>query len=218
MASSITETVALEPTYHMKLQSNATSSAAKAPNNTLRLKQLKLDPTRALEPARKKLSSIEAQRIMAVFEDTIKKSEIVTSLPHIIENIDRFKVSLGSELADAIKQHNGIQITYRDVRAQLDDLLQRREKLMALAAERAEQERLAMENDVEEEIENLDENDNRIEPDDDIKSQKGVADNVEKMVASEMAEAADLDPRIEEVMRSLGLVAQQVVLNDLYQS
>ena len=73
MASCITETVAPEPTYHMKLQSNATSSATKAPNNTLRLKQLKLDPTRALEPARKKLSSIEAQRIMAVFEDTIKK-------------------------------------------------------------------------------------------------------------------------------------------------
>ena len=118
-----------EPTYHMKAAGppQPPAGAAKT-NNTLRLRHLKLDPTRALEPARKKLTTIESQRIMAVLEEAIKRAEIVTALPYIIDNIDRFKVSLGSELVDGIKQHSRIQSTYRDIRSQLDDLFQRRDR------------------------------------------------------------------------------------------
>ncbi|RUS72393.1 hypothetical protein EGW08_019853, partial [Elysia chlorotica] len=92
------------------------------------------DPTKALEPARKKLSTIEAQRIMAVFEESIKRAEIVTALPYIMENMQRFRVSLGSELVELLNQHGRIQQSYKEARAQLDHFLEKR----ALLAKRIE--------------------------------------------------------------------------------
>ena len=123
-----TEAVTIEPTMHMKLSN---SNAPHPPggsktNNTLRMRNLKLDPSKALEPARKKLATIEAQRIMAVFEESIKRAEIVTALPYIMENIYRFRVSLGSELVDLLNQHGRIQQSYKEARAQLDHFLEKR--------------------------------------------------------------------------------------------
>jgi len=213
-----------EPTYHMKMNGapHPPAGGGKA-NNTLRLRHLKLDPTRALEPARKKLTTIESQRIMAVFEEAIKRAEIVTALPYIIDNIDRFKVSLGSELVDGIKQHSRIQSTYRDIRTQLDELFQRREK------EEAEKEAQAlldseMEENLEDDLIDGDLDEEGIEG---AKSKTGdhingdqprvklntdssekVAENIDQMMAA--SSSSDLDPRIEETMRTLGLVAQQV--------
>ncbi|XP_012934688.1 dynein regulatory complex protein 10 [Aplysia californica] len=256
MAShTITETVAVEPTYHMKMAPQPPPQARGT--NTLRLRHLKLDPSRALEPARKKLTTIESQRIMAVFEESIKRAEIVTALPYILENIDRFKVSLGTELVDAIKQHSRIQFTYRDIRAQLDELLQRRERQLAQAASRAsslkpgeagDEEGEGLEDqfgedggevgDGEEEdrFEKEQEDDGQNEAESISKSEassgqkasspvneqgsteilqgsskENVSDNIEQMMGDRPKSSySDIDPRIEEVMRNLGLVAQQV--------
>jgi len=218
---SITETVVVEPTYHMKMSGAPVPPPNAKPSNTLRLRNHpRGDPTRALEPARKKLSTIESQRIMAVFEDSIKRAEIVTALPYITENIDRFKVSLGTELVDVIKQHGRIQVTYRDIRAQLDDLLQKREKQLAKNASRASTK-------LQDGDEGLDDgfgDDEGELQDDEVVDKKenseledtgavkeNVADNIEQMMGSRpQSVQSDLDPRIEEVMRNLGLVAQQV--------
>jgi len=226
MSRTITETVPIEPTYHMKMTPQP-PIAAKG-NNSLRLRNLKLDPSRALEPARKKLTTIESQRIMAVFEETIRKAEIVTALPYITDNIDRFKVSLGTELVDAIKQHSIIQITYRDIRAQLDELLQRREKQLAQQAEQLKREEELLNDENETEMQNTAEKENESGEAQDVEgsvglSDKGldvlpeseketVADNVGQMMGdgSKMDSMSDIEPRIEEVMRNLGLVAQQV--------
>jgi len=53
--------------------------------------RLPLDPLRLHEPARTKLSTIESQRIMLVFDDLIKKMELIEILPIIISHADLFK-------------------------------------------------------------------------------------------------------------------------------
>ncbi|GCB62813.1 dynein regulatory complex protein 10 [Scyliorhinus torazame] len=69
----------------------------------------KVDALRILEPVRKKLASIEAERIISVVEKTIKKIEIVTLIPHLFDNLDRFNVALGLELVCAIKENNRLE-------------------------------------------------------------------------------------------------------------
>ncbi|XP_038646441.1 dynein regulatory complex protein 10 [Scyliorhinus canicula] len=69
----------------------------------------KVDSLRILEPVRKKLASIEAERIISVVEKTIKKIEIITLIPHLFDNINRFSVALGLELVCAIKEHNRLE-------------------------------------------------------------------------------------------------------------
>lgn len=65
-----------------------------------------------LEPGRRKLSSVESQRIVSSVDDCIRKVEIVTLLPFIIENIDRFSVLLGSELVTLIEEYDLIEKNY----------------------------------------------------------------------------------------------------------
>lgn len=268
-----TETIPAEPTMHMKLSHNVPHPpvGSKA-TNTLRMKNLKLDPTRALEPARKKLATIEAQRIMAVFEESIKRAEIVTALPYIMENMHRFKVSLGSELVDMLNQHERIQQSYKDARGQLDIFLEKRAALAkriemknaaaaaAAAAAAREKEMSEMEkmfDDYEEEEEEEEDgegedgeageaegettekdvqtipaddntsalaNETGLQPKSAISADKeDVATNVGEMVTEQITEIrasnsssrsssqlSMYEPRIEEAMRNLGLVAQQV--------
>lgn len=268
-----TETIPAEPTMHMKLSHNVPHPpvGSKA-TNTLRMKNLKLDPTRALEPARKKLATIEAQRIMAVFEESIKRAEIVTALPYIMENMHRFKVSLGSELVDMLNQHERIQQSYKDARGQLDIFLEKRAALAkriemknaaaaaAAAAAAREKEMSEMEkmfDDYEEEEEEEEDgegedgeageaegettekdvqtipaddntsalaNETGLQPKSAISADKeDVATNVGEMVTEQITEVrasnsssrsssqlSMYEPRIEEAMRNLGLVAQQV--------
>lgn len=120
MASSVTETVQVAPmeTMHMKLQNkSSTNIAPRPPNGPKTTKgKLRLDPLRALEPARKKLSTLESQRIMSVLVDSIKKSEIVTVLPYILDNLDRFRVSLGSDLIRLLEDHKVIISSFEDLK------------------------------------------------------------------------------------------------------
>jgi hypothetical protein len=53
--------------------------------------RLQLDPIRLHEPARTKLSTIESQRIMVVFDDLVQKMELIEILPIIVSRIDLFQ-------------------------------------------------------------------------------------------------------------------------------
>ena len=53
--------------------------------------RLQLDPLRLNEPARSKLSTVETQRIMTVFDDLVQKMELIEFLPIIVSHIDLFK-------------------------------------------------------------------------------------------------------------------------------
>lgn len=126
MARTLTQTVGIEPTLQMRLQvpNGGPPKGGGFISNKLR-NRLRLDPSRALEPARKKISTIEAQRVMSVFEDTIMKSEIVTLLPYILDNLDRFRITLGSDLCDLLEHHSVILGSYEEIKQTLDKQMKR---------------------------------------------------------------------------------------------
>ena len=77
------------------------------------------DPLKVLEPERKKLTSLESQRIMAVVEDTIRRLEISTILPFVVENLNRFSIVLGAELTRLLQEHDNLQSLYQKAVSQL---------------------------------------------------------------------------------------------------
>ena len=87
------------------LQIKPKQSKKKGDNNNEFLK--------SLEPGRRKLSSVESQRVVSVIDDCIRKVEIVTLLPYVLENIQRFSVLLGSELVSLIEEYDIIENKYR---------------------------------------------------------------------------------------------------------
>ena len=78
------------------------------------------DPLRVLDPARKKLSSVEAQRVVATLDDTIRRVEIVTLLPYITENLSRFSVLLGTDLVKMLENHDCLQSAYQKAVAKFE--------------------------------------------------------------------------------------------------
>eukprot|EP00794_Sanderia_malayensis_P009300 gene9300-10281_t len=70
------------------------------------------DFLKSLEPGRRKLASVESQRIVSVLDDCCRKIEIVTLLPFILENIDRFSVLLGAELVALVQEYDAVEKKY----------------------------------------------------------------------------------------------------------
>lgn len=131
----ITEAIPAEPTLKLHMPQPPNSKFG-APPNKIRNK-LRLDPSRALEPTRKKIATIEAQRVMSVFEDTICKAEIVSILPFIIENRERFRVSLGAELSLLLDIHKNTVESYEEIKEQLD-IQMRQRRIRTASTEKSE--------------------------------------------------------------------------------
>lgn len=125
MARTLTQTVGTEPTLQLKLKLNEQPQGKGGLISNKLRNRLRLDPSRALEPARKKIATIEAQRVMSVFEDTITRAELITLLPFIIENLDRFRIMLGLELSELIEQHATILDSYEEIKSTLDKQMRR---------------------------------------------------------------------------------------------
>jgi len=66
------------------------------------------DPLRILLPAQKKLSSVESQRVLSVLDESIKRIEIVSALPYLINSLDRHSVSLGSDLTALLTKYKSL--------------------------------------------------------------------------------------------------------------
>lgn len=77
------------------------------------------DPCKILEPKRKTLQSLQAERIMTVYQDTVKRMQITTALPCILESLPRFSVIFGQELTAHLRCHLRLQNAYKDVLAEL---------------------------------------------------------------------------------------------------
>lgn len=137
MAVSLTETVTLPPidSFHERLKSQSTSSvafrsinssrtlrngdkpsASDAPNGAVM--RVRIDPHRALQPARKKLSTLEAQRIMAVLSTVIRRAELASALPHLAAaqrtNRDQ-NIAFGSELSRLIETNGVVIDSYNEL-------------------------------------------------------------------------------------------------------
>ena len=78
------------------------------------------DPLRILAPAQKKLTTIESQRVMSVVDETMKRLEGVLLLPALLESLDRFSVSLGSELVTLLEDYRRLVEEYKRLETSLE--------------------------------------------------------------------------------------------------
>lgn len=185
---SATEVVTFAPmeTLQLKLQVKQPGMTPHPPNHPKPKGKLRLDPERALEPARKKLSTLESQRIMAVLVDSIRKTELVTILPYIIDNLDRFKITLGSDLVKLLEEHRVILQSFDDLKNETDRLLRKEQD------KQEERERRAKEKEY---------NDDEEEDEEELQEE-------ESEQASEITSSGG--SQVENAMRSLSLVAKQM--------
>lgn len=214
MAVSLTTTIPIEPTLNLKLRAGPYPPSKNPPMNvpaSLRFQNMRLDPSRALEPARKKLTTVEAQRVMAVFEETIRRVEIVTLLPYIMANLDRYRVSLGGELVELLKHHSVVISSYDDIRRELDNQLERRAAMQKSPAPSEDAEKGATEgqDELDEELADA----QREAPDGNDMHEEGPDGNgMRQGSANSMRSAGEqsTDSQMEATMRNLSLVAQQM--------
>lgn len=130
MATTVSETVMSSvpqiETVTMKLQNKGPHNMNPHPPPGPKPKgKLMLDPQRALEPARKKLSTLESERIMAVLIETIKRTQLVAALPFIMDNLDRFNVLLGTELLKMLEDHKVIIQSFEELKSEADRMRQK---------------------------------------------------------------------------------------------
>ncbi|XP_068717027.1 dynein regulatory complex protein 10-like [Montipora capricornis] len=83
-----------------------------------------MDPCKVLEPKLKTMESLEAERIMTVFQDALKRMQIVTILPHVLEVLPRYSVILGQELMAQMETHLRLQDSFKDLTSELNPLLE----------------------------------------------------------------------------------------------
>lgn len=130
MASSLTETMTVPPameSMQMRLKPIPRSTSpsglyrpvqspdrivTKTAAATGGMARVRFDPQRALQPARKKLSTLEAQRIMAVLTTMIRRAELASVLPHLAvaqrrENSGTdHSIALGADLSRLVKEYS----------------------------------------------------------------------------------------------------------------
>ena len=70
------------------------------------------DFMKSLDPGRRKLSSVESERIVSTIDHCMRKVEIVTLLPFVVENLDRFSVLLGVEIVNLVQEYDIIEKKY----------------------------------------------------------------------------------------------------------
>ena len=73
------------------------------------------DPLRILAPAQKKLTTIESQRVLGVMDETMRRLEGVTTLPVLVNSLDRFSVSLGAELVGLLEEYSQLVHHYNTI-------------------------------------------------------------------------------------------------------
>ncbi|XP_071849105.1 dynein regulatory complex protein 10-like [Apostichopus japonicus] len=75
---------------------------------------VKTDPLSILDPGRKKLTTVESQRVLAVLDESIKKTEIVSLLPYAIQNVNKYSSMLSDDLQTALHEHGNLQNNLQD--------------------------------------------------------------------------------------------------------
>ena len=156
--------------------------------------RIKLDPSRALEPARKKLSTLEAQRIMAVLVETIKRTELVTALPdYILTNLDRFRVMLGSDLVHLLEDHRVMIQSFEELKAEAERLLQKEQAQSPVSDDDND--------DIEEE---------EADVETDLDQSRNTLDDTVGTESPRPESVSNISIQADAAMRNLGLVATQI--------
>ncbi|KAJ1092404.1 hypothetical protein NDU88_005514 [Pleurodeles waltl] len=79
------------------------------------------EPMKMDDLPRKKLTTIETQRVVAVMDETIKSVELVSLFLYTVKNLDRFGVVLGCELSGAIREHQRLQDSMLSLLSRMDN-------------------------------------------------------------------------------------------------
>ncbi|NXX63854.1 DRC10 protein, partial [Scopus umbretta] len=80
-----------------------------------------LDAMKMLDPCRLKPDSIEMERIITVFDETIAKLELSSLIPHIIESLDRLADMLGPEITNSLIKHQKLSNEMEHLLASSDE-------------------------------------------------------------------------------------------------
>ena len=83
------------------------------------------DPCKILDPKRKTLPSLHAERIMIVFQAAVKGMEITTALPYVLDSLPRFSVVLGQELVNHMEKHLRLQNAFKEMICEQNRLLEK---------------------------------------------------------------------------------------------
>lgn len=73
------------------------------------------DPLKILDPSSKKLVTVESQRIMAVLDDTICKMRLVTMLPELTENLEKYKGKISGDIHSMLTEHYQLELQFSEV-------------------------------------------------------------------------------------------------------
>ena len=73
------------------------------------------DPLRILAPAQKKLTTIESQRVLAVMDEVLKRLDNVLVLPFLSSSLQRYSVSLGSDLVSLMEEYQHLVAVYNQL-------------------------------------------------------------------------------------------------------
>lgn len=100
---------------------NARSSIPASFNTSTRT-TIVLDPIKAIEPYSKKLTNIEAKRILAVLDEVKAKCEIIIRLPHMLQDVKPYQGAISAELTELLTHHAELverlrlsELVWRDV-------------------------------------------------------------------------------------------------------
>ena len=80
------------------------------------------DPCKILDPKRKTLPSLHAERIMTVFQEAVKRMEI--TMP-VLDSLPRFSVVLGQELVNHMEKHLRLQNAFKEIICEQNRLLEK---------------------------------------------------------------------------------------------
>ena len=73
-----------------------------------------------MEFSKKKLPSLDTQRILTVIENFVFQLEVVTLLPYIVDNLDRFSVIFGETLSNSLMEYSRLQLLYYKLSSKTD--------------------------------------------------------------------------------------------------
>ena len=110
---------AVKSTTHVQ----STQAMKRGGDLTMPLRRQRVDPLRALEPARKKLTSIESQRVMAVISEAIRRIELTGMFPAIIEQLPRYNVMLGPDLVTMFEEHDVLMKSFKELKEEAERLI-----------------------------------------------------------------------------------------------
>jgi len=73
------------------------------------------DPLKILDPSSKKLVTVESQRIMAVLDDTICKIRLITLLPELTQNTEKYASIISDDIQEMLKEHYKLEVQFSKV-------------------------------------------------------------------------------------------------------